>query len=293
MVNIMDTVSNINGSPKTRHKTVGWLLVGGLLFLRLPFSAGIRYFSQPEWVSTVYQIGTYLLTACLIWWERKRLRDFHIDRLALIIIVLFKPIQTLILAWWGLKDHALAFPRPLSLSLWGIAIGLTVILWHNRSDLPKFHKTSLSWFGIGTVVGIATAIILGFPMSLQIDPGQLTRKPEILPTLIYAIPSFPYQLGYAAVSEEPLFRGFLWGYLRQSKWKDRWICLFQTGLFTLYHIYYLNTAPISFWITVPIAALIMGVLAWRTRSISASMAAHGAMNTLAYAIGYIFAYYFR
>ena len=82
-------------------------------------------------VSTLYQIGTYLLTACLIWWERERLADFHIDTLAVAIIILFKPIQTLILNLWGFND-VLAFPNVPSLSFWLIAAGLFMALWSSR-----------------------------------------------------------------------------------------------------------------------------------------------------------------
>jgi hypothetical protein len=225
-------------SPTSRHKTVAWILLVGLLFLRLPFAGGIHYFTQSEWVNIAYEIGTYLLTAILIWWERKRLKDFHIDLLALVIIVLFKPIQTLILAWLRFSDQAFAFPNPLSFAFWGIAIGLAIALWFSRADLPKFQKASLGWLAIGIIAGIATAIALGYPMSFQVDKTQFPHKPEMLAMLLLTVQSFFYQLGYAAVSEEPLFRGFLWGYLRQSKWKDVWIWLFQTGLFTLSHIYY-------------------------------------------------------
>jgi membrane protease YdiL (CAAX protease family) len=98
-----------------------------------------------------------------------------------------------------------------------------------------------------------------------------------------------YQLGYAAVAEEPLFRGFLWGYLRKAGWKDVWIWLFQTGLFMLAHIYYINQLPISFWIIVPVSTLVLGALAWRSKTISASMGAHTMMNASGYTIGTIIA----
>ncbi len=98
-----------------------------------------------------------------------------------------------------------------------------------------------------------------------------------------------YQTGYAAVSEEPLFRGFLWGYLRKGGWSDGWICLFQAGLFMLGHIYYLNSLPISFWIIVPTGGLVLGWLAWRSRSIATSISAHATLNALGYSIDYLIA----
>jgi membrane protease YdiL (CAAX protease family) len=289
----MSSAENVylSGASRT-HLRVAWLLLAGLLFLRFPFLAGLASFSKsrPDWLDPIFQVGTYLLTACLIWWERERLADFHIDTLAIVIIILFKPIQTLILALWGFQQMALAFPQPLSLTVWVIAIALVVVLRRSHTQFPKIQKTNLRWFTIGVLAGIATALLLGYPMSLQIDKSELAGRPDLWPMLVMAILSFVYQLGYAAVTEEPLFRGFLWGYLRKLKWPEWWIWLFQAGLFMLGHIYYVTTAPISFWIIVPTGGLVLGWLAWRSRSIATSMAAHGAMNALGYTVGYIIAY---
>jgi len=208
------------------------------------------------------------------------------------LIILFKPIQTLILAMIS-RNHPLAFPNPACFTIWGIAIVLAFSLKSSDAGLLKYNKSILRWFGIGTLAGIATAIFLGYPLSLQIDKSQITQRPEIFSVLFSSIPGFLYQLGYAAATEEPLFRGFLWGYLRKLKWRETWIWLFQAGLFTLGHIYYINKHPYSFWIVVPVGALVMGAVAWRSRSIATSMATHGALNTLGIKVGNIIAYYWR
>ena len=49
-------------------------------------------------------------------------------------------------------------------------------------------------------------------------------------------------------------------------------------LFWLAHIYLLGGSPITFWVSVPLGGLVVGVLAWRSRSIAVSMLAHGAAN---------------
>jgi membrane protease YdiL (CAAX protease family) len=91
------------------------------------------------------------------------------------------------------------------------------------------------------------------------------------------------------VTEEPLFRAFLWGYLYKAGWKPVWIWLLQAGLFMLGHIYYITTYPISFWLIVPTGALVLGALVWRSKTISSSLAAHATMNALGYTLGYIVA----
>jgi membrane protease YdiL (CAAX protease family) len=105
------------------------------------------------------------------------------------------------------------------------------------------------------------------------------------------LPSIVYQLGYAAAYEEPIFRGLLWGYLRLKGWKDAWILLLQAGLFWLGHSYYIGKAPFSFWVLLPAAGLLFGLLAWRSRSIATSMAAHGVINGTGMLLGNLLAGY--
>lgn len=275
------------------HQKIGLLLLAGLLILRLPLLGGVGYLSEtpPDWLDPTFQVGTYILTAILIWWERDRLADFHIDGLAIVIIILFMPIQTIILAAWGMQRLPLAFPNLLSLVLWVVPLALALGLLTSRPKLPRLRAASFGWLGTGILVGIVTAVASGYPMSLQINKSDLYGMPELSTLPLTWTIAFIYQIGYAAVSEEPLFRGFLWGYLRKFGWKDIWICLFQAGLFMLGHIYYVSRAPISFWILVPTSGLVLGLLAWRSRSIATSMAAHGTLNAIGYTIGYIIAFY--
>jgi len=281
-------MGNITLLKDKRHQTVAWVLLAGLLFLRLPLLGGVSLFATPDWLNPVYQIGTYLLTACLIWWERERLADFHIDKLALIIIILFKPIQTIILAIWK-ADIALTFPNPASLTFWVISLGLVLALRLSHTPLPKLSRISFGWLGVGILAGLVTALVWAYPMSFQVDKSELFGKPDLLAILLQVPGQFFYQLGYAAVSEEPLFRAFLWGYLYKAGWKPVWIWLFQAGLFMLAHIYYFSTYPISFWLIVPTAGLVLGALVWRSNTISSSLAAHATMNALGYTMGYIVA----
>ncbi len=280
----------INTQSKVKsHQIIAWSILLGLLFLRLPFLAGIAYFFKPYWLEPAFTVGTYLLTACLVWWERDRLPEFHIDKLALYTIILFKPVQTVLLSVLVDPTDPLAFPNFLSLVCWAIAIALLVALWINRPGLVKFSKVNFKWFGIGVGVGLLAALLLGFPMSLQVDRTQLSGPVKILSLLVDVLPLFFYQLGYAAVTEEPLFRGFLWGVLKNAGWKNVWIWLFQAALFMLAHIYYFNRYPISFWLIVPAGALLYGALVWRSKTLSSSLATHAMLNALGPTIAYIIA----
>ena len=272
------------------HRIIGWALLSGLLFLRLPFVAVIGSLTNPNWLDPSFQIGTYLLTSCLIWWERDRLLDFNIDRLALYIIILFKPIETIILAIWKINESPLAFPNIPSLSIWIISLGLIIALWIGHAHLPKLSISSFGWFGIGILVGFIIILIMTYPTTLEISKDQFTNNQTILFLFTSAPIKIFYQLGYASVTEEPLFRAFLWGYLYKAGWKTVWIWLFQAGIFMLGHIYFLSKAPISFWFIVPLGGLIFGGLVWRSKTISSSLAAHAITDALTMTMVYI--YYF-
>ena len=225
----------------------------------------------------IFSVGTYVLTTLLILHKRDSLSDYNIDLGALIILVI-SPIANLF-GQLMLKKNG--FLGTVQLGLWiQIAISillLAVLLFH----CPKVQKRSIKemslWLLISVVVGIGAAILVGQIGRLQVGNGG--RIPNH-PTISVVVSLFFVQLGNAAIIEEPLFRGFLWGFLKGAHWKDHWIWLFQAALFWLGHIYYLGVLNYSFWIIVPVCALILGLLVWRSKSIGTSMIAHGLMNSV-------------
>ncbi len=262
------------------HDKIALLLLAGLFFFRVIVAGVLGSFIENRyetWIGPVSQLGIYLLTAILIWWERARLADFNIDGLAVAIILLFLPLQTLILFVWQIST-VFTFPQPASCTFWAIAIGLAIALWSSRAMIPRPSRTSLGWFGIGAFVGVITAVLISLPNLSQFITVPRQSVGQLLGDVALR---FPYQIGYAGVTEEPMFRGFLWGYLRKAGWRDWWICLFQSALFMFAHIYNLNNSLFAFWITAPLGALVLGFLVWRSRSISTSLAAHGAINAFA------------
>lgn len=135
---------------------------------------------------------------------------------------------------------------------------------------------------IGILGGIALGVYFGSVIkanNIQSGAGNVTLE------LLVFLPI--QQMLYAGIAEEPFFRGFLWGSLRKTGLKDVWIWLIQAGLFWLGHFYALtNGAPWSFWLIVPVGGLVLGLLAWRSRSIATSMLAHGLANGLGQIVGF-------
>lgn len=273
-----DSVSdteNLNSThDKKGHDRIVWLLIAGLLILRIPFLGGMRYFtwtSTALWVMPIFEVGTYVLTALLIWLERDRLADHHVDLLALIIIIAGKPLELLLSSfpnpgWRSLLSSAYRLYLPVAAAL---LVGLVI----TRPALDKSGVKKWLWIGVGVVAGIAAGAFSGRLSKLEFVPPPGMR---VTPGVLILLPV--HQLLYAGIAEEPLFRGFLWGALRRAGWKDIWVLILQLALFWVAHIYWLDRSPITFWVIVPLGGLVFGVLAWGSRSIGVSMIAHGLSN---------------
>jgi len=264
-----------------RHRQIAWLIIALLLFLRIPFTLAVTFFHPIEDQSggAVYEVGTYLLTAILIYWERHRLAEFHMDRYALAFILFLRPLQTLILAYWKVESP-MAFPHPMGLLIWVISIGLILLLWQSGFKLVHASSVTVSWLFIGIFVGICVSIAENLNSFRSIfTPNQYPPSAQLITSMSLNI---FYHLGFAPINEELLFRGFLWGYLRQLKWKDGWIMIFQAILFTSAHRYFAGRYPLMFWAYIPAAAILFGWLTLRSRSIAPAILAHGMINGSVY-----------
>lgn len=260
-------------------KAKNWIfpvLLLGLLILRFPFLILANYKITPvsvELVNPIFSVGTYFLTAILIFLMRNSLSNYNMG-LGAVILFLAAPFAAL----WGeaVSYKSLSYVQQ---DLWfriGISICLLIALMIARPKLRKRSaKQLLLWIFIAIILGIVTGVILG-----QIGSLQTKERSPAHPTIVTFVTAFSIQLGNAAAMEEPLFRGFLWGLLRKLHWHDPWIWIFQAALFWLGHIYYLGVFNYSFFIIVPVSAFILGFAAWRSKSIGTSMIVHSLINSL-------------
>jgi membrane protease YdiL (CAAX protease family) len=265
-----------------QHDRIAWVALSVLLVLRIPYTVAIIYFLpiENQTGAAVYEVCTYILTAVLIWWERRNLHEFHMDAAALFCILLFRPAQTLVMNYWRV-DSPVTFPYLPSLILWLVAMGLSIALLKSGSTPPPLSTRMLIWLSIGLIFGMVFSLAQNLTVILPALSflNQRLTNPALLQSSALML---LYHLGFAPVSEEPLFRGFLWGYLRQRKWRETSICLFQSGLFTLAHVYRASQDPLLFWVFIPLSGLLFGWLTWRSRSIAPAILAHGLINGSAY-----------
>ena len=75
-----------------------------------------------------------------------------------------------------------------------------------------------------------------------------------------------FKLVMHAVSEEALFRGFLWGYLRLFGLHPVWTWLVIALSFVIGHRYYFGRYAYFSLCILPAGALSLGFIAWKTRS---------------------------
>ena len=266
-----------------RHHQIAWLIIALLLFLRIPFTIAVTFFHPIEDQSggAVYEVGTYLLTASLIYWERRRLAEFHIDRYALAFILFLRPLQTLILAYWKV-DSPMAFPHPMGLLIWVISIGSILLLWQSGFKPARASFITVGWLAIGIFAGICVSVAGNLnSFRSMFSPNPYPPSAQLITSMSL---NLVYHLGFAPINEEPLFRGFLWGHLRELKWKDGWILILQAILFACAHVYFAGRYPLMFWVYIPAAAILFGYLTLRSRSIAPAILAHGMINGSVYVL---------
>jgi len=79
------------------------------------------------------------------------------------------------------------------------------------------------------------------------------------------------------VVEEVMFRGMLWMFLKDLNFSEFKIVVIQAILFWLSHVYAANNLTF-FWIITPIASILLGIIVWRSKSITPSAIAHILIN---------------
>jgi len=220
----------------------------------------------------VFLTGTYLCTGILLCRNLASLDQYCISVPALVLF-LISPILAII------SNHSdiTAFVRL------AMAVAFSIYLLRNKTirNTVKNSIRSILWNDLFVLISIGVTTVL-FAYLRGFSGTESTVTPSMVAT------GFLFQLSFAAVMEEPLFRGFLWGSLRQAGIKDGVICVIQAALFWLAHIYYYNTG-INFWVVVPIASLVLGLVIQKTKSISYSMVTHAAIN----ALGDVFQHFVR
>lgn len=233
-----------------------------LLILRIPILFLGQYGYIDENMSMlVYFLFTYLFTAMFIYLNIDNLEDYFITKSS-VIIFLISPVIFLIL----MGDDLTFF-----LKLCTSAFLLLYLLKKNYFSNKGKIKINII-YNIAILILFTTLVILlkfALKGSLQFSEFEYSKFFE----------GILFQLTFAAINEEPLFRGMIMGYLIKSKVSVSKAILVQAMFFWFAHIYYINTG-LNFWIIHPIGAVMLGVVSFKSKTITNSMIFHSLINSL-------------
>jgi len=239
-------------------------LILGLLLLRI----GVDYLSisqhQTPWIPVSYQVLTYLLSASIIWIERENLIKINFDGFSLIFFIVFR---TIFFVSFAPRIYAY-----ISVIMFTVIAGVLLFRLNKSGHLYNLRPEikEIKWLLYGVVVGISIGII---PILVKQITGDINFS-------FYGLAfAFWFNLSNISIDEEPLFRGFIFGYLRDKGFNYRGIIILQAIIFTIVHLAYWRK-PVTL-LLIFIVSIAYGILAWRSRSIAPSMIAHAWFNAFA------------
>lgn len=156
---------------------------------------------------------------------------------------------------------------------------LALCLWHiyqkqlNLKAIFNFHKGKLLKHAL---IGIALGIPMGTVeyLVLRVAPSFPTFEVR------YFLRDTVYMLVFVGIGEELLFRGLIQTDLMAS-FGVKWGLLGQAFLFAVMHLTWRSVPELGF---VFVAALVLGGLYYKTKSLTASIVMHGVNNIILVAV---------
>ncbi len=222
----------------------------------------------PVIVSTLYiMISVFVLTA------GGPLANYNIDLLSLIILLLFETI----FRFDNIPSNGLAIV--FKAIVWIIAGAILFRMISGRIVLARPTKTHIIYVAIGIVSGILLALVEAYLIVHKPNFRAQPVNPATYTSANYLMRALAYDASNGAVPEEFIFRGLFFGYLVRQSYSEKKAHLVQACAFWLSHFDRMFVSPIGFWLIIPTSSLLFSLLAWRSRSLVPSVAAHTLFNT--------------
>ncbi len=225
-----------------------------------------------NYVSYVISATACLIVAILIYVEIRHLEEFNIDKFTVITFILFSLPR-------------LVFWNGFLLILTVITCIIPIIAFIFKK--PKIMKTNLRWALVGIAAGIIAVVLI-----TQVE--LLMRKEWLPPHIlqnslaITAIIHILQELSVTSISEEILFRGFIWGYLKREGWGEDKAIWAQGVVFWLVHFGKLVT-PFTFFLSLPVLIIISCYVTKRSKQVFPAILSHTIINSVS-AILYLSAF---
>lgn len=196
---------------------------------------------------------TYILMLLVIWLNKDKLVEFNIDKTSFLVLL----VVCIMLAWkYTLYYFIGVF----------MFIPILYLIVEFQKKRLEFHQS----FFITRIIGIIFCIFIPLVLFALIrNKGFEIEKLE----------GFVINAGlFGVVFEEFLFRGLLWKCLRNLGMEEYKIVVTQAILFWLAHYNLLLAGSLSFWTTIPLLGIVLGILVFRSKSLTSSIVAHFLYN---------------
>jgi hypothetical protein len=210
------------------------------------------------WVEVSYRSVNYVLVSITIWLNKDDLQRLNIDRFFIIIFIVAGVILSLYL------------PFPARVVICLVILFISLLLWLGLLKFGGGPKNKGQ-----TIILIVVLLIPSILTTFRAEPplNWAIIESMILNAALNADLS-------QVVIEEVIFRGLLWMFLADLNLRTLYIILIQALLFWLAHSFYLSSNPITFWVYMPFHSILLGIIVWRSKSISASSIGHFLINVV-------------
>jgi membrane protease YdiL (CAAX protease family) len=216
--------------------------------------------NMPNWFPYWYAGIAYILTAAIIWLNRHRLAMLNIDRPFVGALIL----GGVLYAFYLTPDIG---------ALVGITAGL--IFWAYQKNQFVFKNPVPYPKGTGLLILLLMLLAL-VPVLLY---APTLKTPFNVQSIISTFLETMLAQLAVIVFEELIFRGALWTYLRSLGLNERATFSVQAFLFWVsHHKFLLLNNPYFFWIALPINAILLGLMTWRSKSLTLSTIGHFLFN---------------
>ena len=196
---------------------------------------------------------------CLIWINRNRLKNLHIDRPYLTIIIVTGGVLFL----WYLPIHIGFF----------ILIFMGFIGWAIKNDMLNYQDLKVA--PLRLILYVLLTLIPLIPTLLYV----LVSGTQITIDRNSTFNAFITSNLLGVVFEEILFRGLLWMLLLDLNINERKILYVQMILFWISHYDLIILDRLySFWVSLPFVGLLYGMIVRRDKSITPTTICHFIYN---------------
>jgi len=221
----------------------------------------------PMIVSLIFiGVGLFILMA------GSSLVEYHVDHVTLALFLVFGTVLRLD----SVASNTIGLA--LKVMVWAVCAAILLAVLTGRIKPARPTWAQIAYLVPAAIVGMLLALVDGYVIIHKQGFHVEQSHAQLYLSANYIARSLAYQASNAGIPEEFLFRGLLWGYLVSRSHSEGRAAIAQGTLFWIWHFDQALVSPVSFWCLLPALAALVSWLAWRSRSLLASVTAHTTYN---------------